>query len=107
MRRAKNVVGDSMDELLTQFKSHVIDITRELVRSGLFADRTKLCEFSQKFIDNVLNDTLAESAWPNALSKLAQFLHTLHQVPVVVLVNEYDTPTSHAMRYGFSSKVCL
>jgi hypothetical protein len=107
MGKAKNVVGDSMDVLLTRYKSLVINITEKLVRSGLFADRRKLDEISQKFIDDVLNDTLADSKWPDALSKLTELLHILHKVRVVVLVNEYDTPTSHAMRCGFFTEVCL
>jgi hypothetical protein len=107
MSRTKNVIGDNMDALLTAYKSHVINITEKLVRSGLFADRRKLDEISQKFIDDLLNDTLADSKWPTALSTLTELLHILHQVRVVVLVNEYDAPTSYAMRCGFFSKVCL
>jgi hypothetical protein len=101
----KNVTGSTMDELLQEFKKRVTRIAQGLGDSGFFKNRQELGDSLQTFLREVLEMKLAESTLPEALFDLTQVLHTLSNRPVILLVDEYDTPTSHAVQHGYFPEV--
>jgi hypothetical protein len=96
-----------MDELLQQFKNHVVAIVRRLEDSGLFKNRQELPRNQQAFLKAVLEKKLDDSEWPTVLFELTRLLHTLLNREVIVLVDEYDTPTSYAIQHDYFPEVCL
>jgi hypothetical protein len=99
----KNVIGSSMDKLLQKYKYFVSEIARQLERDGLVK---KLHKMDHIFLCDILNQKLDDSKWPTVLFRLTRLLHTLHKKGVVILVDEYDTPTSHAVQHGYFPEVC-
>jgi len=104
MGGAKNVLGSTMDEFRQAFKNCVHDIARGLEASGLL--KGKLGKSGHKFRDQVLAKTLDDTEWPGALFRLTNVVHELTKRPVIVLVDEYDTPTSHAVQHGYFPEAC-
>ncbi|KIM76795.1 hypothetical protein PILCRDRAFT_12500 [Piloderma croceum F 1598] len=96
-----NMFSSTMDGLLQDFKNHVSLIAQQLETSGKFNNRGELDNSKQLFLDNVLKKTLDDSEWPTALFRLTTLLNTLSKRLVVVLVDEYDTPTSYAVQHGY------
>ena len=98
--------GSTMDQLLQDFKNHVSVIAQQLETSGKFNNRGELGNSEQLFLDNVLRKTLDDSEWPTVLFRLTTLLNTLTKRLVVVLVDEFDTPTSCAVHHGYFDDVC-
>ena len=98
--------GSTMDQLLQDFKNHVSIIAQRLETSGKFNNRGELGSSEQLFLDKVLKKMLDNSKWPTVLFRLTTLLSTLTKRLVVVLVNEYDTPTSCAVQHGCFNDVC-
>jgi hypothetical protein len=96
-----------MDHLIELFKLQVVHIFKQLELSGAFKGRQDLCGSQQVFLDKVMMQRLADSEWPATLYQLTIVLHTLHKRQVVLLVDEYDTPTSHAAQHGYLPQVCM
>ena len=95
-----------MDQLLQDFKNHVSVIAQQLETSGKFNNRGELGSSEQVFLDNVLKKTLGDSEWPTVLFRLTTLLNTLTKRLVVILVDEYDMPTSCAVQHGYIDDVC-
>ena len=101
-------MASTMAELLQIFRMHVTDICWGLEDSGFFQNRDELPKNQRKFLEAVLKNTVPDLYLFNVLFKLTENLHAvLHQKQAVVLIDEYDTPMSHAVRDGYSSEVCL
>lgn len=92
---------------MQEFKNEVIKVAEELEDSGVFKNSHELPTHQHIFLQEVLEEKLADWRWPDALFELTELLHTLHKRKVVVLVDEYDTPMSYAMRHGYFPEVCL
>jgi hypothetical protein len=103
---AKNVFGETMRQLLQEFKNHISLIAQQLETSGSFNNQRTLGRSEREFLDNVLRNTLDDSEWSTALFKLTALLRTLSKTNVVVLVDEYDTLTSYAVQHGYFAEVC-
>ena len=104
---AKTVNGSTMQGMLRSFKDHIIqDLLPHLNRLGVFRNLAELPEDLQAFYTGVLNDTLSDSLWSRVLSKLTEMLYLLHKTRVIVLIDEYDTPSSYALQHGYPVEVC-
>jgi len=102
----KNVTGPTMPQFLQEYKMLIARIALDLEDDGYFKNRHELTNNRRKFLDDVLNETLPDSKLPTALFELTHLLHTLNNRAVVVLIDEYDTPTSYAVQKGYFSEVC-
>ena len=101
----KNLIGTTFKSLEKKFQSLVSEIASDLQDRGLLTNLHELNKMDHTFLNEILNDEAKIGA--KALFKLTKILHTLHKREVVVLVDEYDTPTSYATQYGYFSEVCL
>jgi hypothetical protein len=102
----KNLLGSTMKDLSRRFKRLVVDICEKLDRTGLFDNREVLCEADRSFLEQILNSTLDPEDWTKALSILTRLLHDMNDSKVIILVDEYDTPTSYAVQHGYFHEVC-
>jgi len=82
-------------------------VVLDLLERGLLTNLHELHETSRTFVNQVVNRELPADEWPESLSKLTDILYTLHKREVIVLIDEYDTPTAHATRYGYFDEVRL
>jgi hypothetical protein len=97
-----------MRTLLKQFKVQITEIAARLERLGFFkGSRDELTLLQQTFLTAVTRNELRDSDLPNALFYLTEVIHALNpKNRAIVLVDEYDTPTSHAVQQGYLRKVC-
>jgi hypothetical protein len=91
-----------MKGLLQEFKNCVINIVEYLLRGGLHKN---LQDIHQTFLNDVLREKLDDSKWAKVLYKLTKLLHTLYGREVIVLIDDYDSPLSHAAPHGYFSEV--
>ena len=104
---AKNVIGSTMARLLQNFRNRVTKTVRRLEDSGFFQNRGELPKNQLEFLEAVLKGTVPDSELPDVLFQMTEILHVLHRKQVVVLIDEYDTPTSYAAQDGYFPEVCL
>ena len=95
-----------MDNLLEQFGELVSDIAAELQNAGCFSGSHELGEAYQTFLRDVLRGQLAKEKLHRALYKLTKVVHQLTKRRPIVLIDEYDTPTSYAVQNGYFPDVC-
>ena len=89
---------------MQKFKNRVGDMVRNL---DIFKNRRKLSEDQRAYIEEIVNGTIHDSKWPSVLYWLTETLHEVHAREVIILIDEYDTPSSFSAQYEYSSKVCL
>ena len=102
----KHVVGSTMADLKQEFRRHVTEVARRLEVSGSFQKRDELPEYRREFLEAVLEGTTPDAELSDVLYDLSDVLHTLHRRQVVVLIDEYDTPTTYAVQRGYACEVC-
>ena len=103
----KNVIGNTFKSLKKEFRIQINAMALDLKNRGLLTNLHELDETDRTFLNQILDEELKAKIGVRALFRLTEVLHTLHRREVIVLVDEYDTPTSHATRYGYFTKVCL
>ena len=96
-----------MAELLSSFQTEIIDTVLQLEDAGFFHNRSELAPNLQEFLKQIIGGTLPDQNWPTALSKLTEVLDFLHKRPVIVLMDECDSPMSYAAQYPYFTEVCL
>lgn len=80
------------------------DILRsEFLRHQELADSQSLSE--PEFYNKVFNNEADASDYQLALSKLSQMLHEHHQIPPVIIIDEYDTPIQQGYLHGYYDEV--
>ena len=109
MRRnnAQNVIGETMDELLENFKWQISQVVKNAGRAGYFTNREELTGEHRTFVDEIMKGERADVNWTKALFELTEIVHLLTNRLVLLLIDEYDTPTSNAIRHGYFPEVCL
>jgi hypothetical protein len=109
MRRnnAQNVIGETMNELLENFKWQISQVVKNAGRAGYFTNREELTGEHRTFVDEIMKGERADVNWTKALFELTEIVHLLTNRLVLLLIDEYDTPTSNAVRHGYFPEVCL
>jgi hypothetical protein len=103
----KNVVGNTFKSLKNEFRVLVTAIASGLKKRGLLTHLHELDDTDHTFLNQIQNEECKAKVEAQALFRLTEILHILHKRKVIVLVDEYDTPTSYATQYGYSTEVCL
>jgi Predicted AAA-ATPase len=100
------MIGSTMANLLQEFKKHVVTMAQELEDLGFFQNRGKLPMNQQAFLGAALKGIIHDSEWDTVLFELTEILHALHQREVVILIDEYDSPTFYAVQHEYFPEVC-
>ena len=95
-----------MDDLLEQFGELVFNIARVMQNVGSFSGSQELGQAYQTFLRDVLERRLPKEQLPTALYDLTVVVHQLTKRRPIVLIDEYDTPTSYAVQNGYFPDVC-
>ena len=91
----KNLISDSFENLQRKFRLLVSRIALDLEEHGLLTNLHELTERDQTRLKEILDGECKAKIGEEALLFwLTKVLKTLHKREVVVLVDEYDTPTS-------------
>ncbi len=61
--------------------------------------------FDKTYIHKMLNGTADRIEYELSLEQLSAFLHRCHEKPVVILIDEYDTPIHAGYNYGYYDKI--
>jgi hypothetical protein len=105
--RRKNVIGDTFKSFKKEFRILVATIVSDLKRRGFLPNLHELDETDRTFINQILNQGHKAEVEAQALFRLTEILHILHKREVILLIDEYDTPTAYASQYGYLTKVRL
>ena len=103
----RQIVGTTFENLQAEFQKLVKSVAEDLLKRGLLPDLEKLHKVDFDFLNQILNRELRADEWQGSLARLSDILYTLHNKDVVVLLDEYDTPTAHATHYGYYTEVRL
>lgn len=95
-----------MDDLLEQFGSLVSDIAMDMQNVGYFPGSQELGDGYQTFLRDALQGQLPKEQLPRALYRLTKIVAKLTNRRPIVLIDEYDTPTSYAVQNGYFPDVC-
>jgi hypothetical protein len=99
-----NVNGLNMEMLVKRFRQLVRKVAGDVKNSGHFNNSSVLDEDDRTFIDDARKSRLDEDQLPDALYDLTRIVEKLTNRRVIVLIDEYDTPISHAIKNGYSSE---
>jgi hypothetical protein len=94
-----------MEMLVKRFRQLVRKVAGDVKNSGHFNNSSVLDEDDRTFIDDARKSRLDEDQLPDALYDLTRIVEKLTNRRVIVLIDEYDTPISHAIKNGYSSEV--
>jgi len=104
---AQNVDGSTMMELQNNFKIEISCVVVQLKNAGFFQNLDKLPKSGQNLVKDSIAETLPNQKWSAVLLDLTEVLHFLHKKPVIVLIDEYDSPMLYAAQYPYFHEVCL
>jgi membrane-associated PAP2 superfamily phosphatase len=97
-----NAISSTMDELLQESKIHVSETVLRLKKVYIFKNHRELIEQGQTFLEQVLK----RAAQLILVQDVVQIVHELTNKQVGVLVDKYNTPTSHSVQHKCFSQVC-
>ncbi len=95
-----------MAGLEKRFGELVYTIAGRMEKNGYFLGSQELGQYQKAFLRDVLQGALPKDKLPMALYNLTEVIAKLTKRKVVVLINEYDTPTSDSFQNGYFSDVC-
>jgi len=75
---------------------------------GFSQNRGELPKNKLAFLEALLKGTIHDSEWPKVLFKLTEILHVpLHEEKVVILIDEYDSPSSVCLSSGQTDNIYI
>jgi hypothetical protein len=99
-----------MDGMVEAFEQHLTAIANQLDRDGFFEgvyERDLIHSNDQAFLSKILKKELSRREVPTTLYELTRILRIRNAQDVVLLVvDEYDTLTWHAVQNGYFPEVC-
>lgn len=92
-----------MQALRDGFKAQIYLVVGTLQMKGYFrqSEVDRLPSKAKDFLNSLLRETLKDEDVPLALYRMTELLWRLYAKQVIVLIDEYDTPTSHAVDQGY------
>lgn len=94
----ENNMSDCMESLklkiADEYKNHDYILQSEKIR------KTDKVEF-----ENIMNKNASNVDYKNSLHLLSRLLYEYHNIPVIILIDEYDTPINHAFTRGYFNEI--
>lgn len=76
-------------------------IASEFSRHRELDDSTKIAEEDSSFYKKIVNGTAAKEDYMLSLRRLSQMLQAYYELPVVIIIDEYDTPIQEGYVNGY------
>lgn len=76
-------------------------IASEFSRHRELDDSTKITEEDSSFYKKIINGTAAKEDYMLSLRRLSQMLQAYYELPVVIIIDEYDTPIQEGYVNGY------
>ena len=76
-------------------------IASEFSRHRELDDSTKIAEEDSSFYKKIVNGTAAKEDYMMSLRRLSQMLQAYYELPVVIIIDEYDTPIQEGYVNGY------
>ncbi len=80
-------------------------IYREFSRHRYLLDGDILFDDERKFFENILKNASDVNDYENSLQFLSEFLHRYYGKPVIILIDEYDTPLHAGYNKGYYEEI--
>jgi hypothetical protein len=98
-----------MDELESQFTLLILEIASRLERHGFFKGSINdLTRIQRQFLNGIKQNKIEGVDLASALYYLTLLVHTLNpRNRPIILVDEYDTPTSFVVQEGYFPEVTI
>lgn len=80
-------------------------LSDEYKRHLYLLESDKCNEFDKKYFRNIVEGKVTEVSLTGAFRTLSTMLHTHYGKPVVILIDEYDTPIQHGYTGGFYDQI--
>ncbi len=90
----KNNIYDCMESLK-------IKIAEEYKYHYYILESNNILDIDKEEFLNIANRKAGNMDYENSLYLLSKLLYEYHQVPVIILIDEYDTPINHAFIKGY------
>lgn len=98
----KDIEGESFKDCL----EFIADIMSELFEDHSYLLESKnLSKREKKDIEQIIDRSASKTILKRSLKKLSRFLNKHFKQPVVILIDEYDSPIHGAYRNGFYSEM--
>lgn len=94
----KDCKGRTFDGVIEQFG---IELQTEYVRHQYLLQNSNMNTGNRRTYEAILDGTATEKQLANALELLVNLLATYHDAPVIVLLDEYDSPVHVAYDHGY------
>lgn len=88
-------------EWKTAFGLLKLVIASEFSRHRELDDSTKIAEEDSSFYKKIVNGTAAKEDYMLSLRRLSQMLQAYYELPVVIIIDEYDTPIQEGYVNGY------
>jgi hypothetical protein len=94
----KNNKAETNETAFKIFKESIASIYRQFgyLLSSPFLDQEEKLQF-----EAIKAEQAPENKYQSSLYKLSEYLHRFHKEPVVLLIDEYDTPLQAAFLNGY------
>lgn len=98
----KNINVETFKDCMEKLKIVLSDL---YLNYTYLLDSNALASKQKRDFENILNETAGKIRMEAALKRLSTYLKDHHQQPVVILIDEYDTPIQQGYQNGFYTSI--
>lgn len=98
----KDVKYDSWDKAYTSIKTLII---REFTRHDYLLQEKGLSETDETWFRKVIAGSADETDYAASIEQLSRLLSIYHEIPAVIIIDEYDTPIQSGYQNGYYKEV--
>ena len=98
----KNVKGKKFKEMMLALKNEFAKLYKEYID---ILENEKIYEFDKEKFKTILNLKANEVDITNALKLLMRLLYQIYEIPIIILLDDYDIPLQKAYLNGYYKEV--
>ena len=98
----KNVKGKTFEEIVLSLKKEFAKLYKEYID---ILENEKIYEFDKERFKTILNLKANEVDITNALKLLMRLLYQIYEIPIIILLDDYDIPLQKAYLNGYYKEV--